>query len=153
MKHVLKKPIIEIDGTDLTKRASQVNVDMPDDEVDTTSFGGDWKETERGMSDASMVFNFFQDYDASMTDAVLWPLKKEGEKFIAYVQALEGEPSATNPGYVMGGKLFGYSPIAGTVGEANTTETTVKNTTDLGVEKVTSLVEKEEKETAIEEAF
>lgn len=152
-KFVLKKPVITIDGTNLTKRISQVGIDMPDDEVDTTTFGSDFKETEMGMRDASMGLNVFQDFGTAQVDAVLWPLKKESKKFIITVQPFEGEPSAENPCYVMGAKLFNYNPISGSVGEASTTEPTAKNVTNLGVERCVSKAEKEAAETAIKALF
>ena len=152
-KFVLKKPVITIDGTDLTKRISQLGIDMPDDEVDMTTFGSDFKQTEMGLRDASMTFNVFQDFAAASVDAVLWPLKKESKKFIVKVQAETGEPSATNPCYVMGGKLFNYNPLSGSVGEASTTEPTIKNTTDLGIERCTSAAAVTAAENAIKALF
>lgn len=152
-KFVLKKPVITIDGTNLTKRINQVDVDMPDDEVDMSTFGSDYKETEMGLRDAAIGLGAFQDFAAASVDAVLWPLKNESKKFIITVQAQEGEPSATNPCYVMGGKLYNYKPISGSVGEASTTDPTVKNSTNLGIERCTSKAEKEAKETAIKALF
>lgn len=136
-KFVIKKPVITVDGSDLTNRISQVTVDMPDDEVDMTTFGSDFKETDVGMSDASMALNFYQDYAKTTgVDVVLWPLKKESKKFIVAVQPFEGEPSEENPCYVMGAKMFGYTPLSGSVGEASNTEPTFKNQTQLGIERV-----------------
>lgn len=153
-KFVIKKPVITVDGSDLTNRISQVTVDMPDDEVDMTTFGSDFKETDVGMSDASMAFNFYQDFAKTTgVDVVLWPLKKESKKFIVTVQPFEGEPGEENPCYVMGAKLFGYTPLAGSVGEASNTEPTFKNQTQLGIERTTKKEKKEEAEEKIEELF
>lgn len=152
-KFVLKKPVITIDGTDLTKRISQVDVDMPDDEVDMSTFGSDFKETEMGLRDAAIGLTAFQDFAAASVDAVLWPLKSESKKFIITVQGQPGEPSETNPCYVMGGKLYNYKPLSGSVGEASTTDPTVKNCTDLGIVRCKSKEEKEAKEEAIEALF
>lgn len=152
-KFVLKDASIEIDGTDLSKRASQVSIEMPTDEVDMTAMQSENKETDRGLGDASMSFTFFQDYDASMTDAVLWPLNESGDKFITVVKPFSGECTATNPAYVMGGKLFNYTPLSGSVGEASNTETPVKNATDLGIKKAKSELELEEIVAEIEAAF
>lgn len=148
-KEVLKKPVITIDGTNLTNRINQVELDLPDDEVDVTAFGTDYKETEKGLSDASIALTAFQDFAAASVDAVLWPLKNESKKFIVKVQARAGEISTTNPCYVMGGKLFGYKPLAGSVGEASTTDPTIKNQTNLGVVRCKSAAEVVEKEAAI----
>lgn len=152
-KFVLKDASSVLDGTDLSKRASQVSIEMPTDEVDMTAMQSNMKETERGLGDASMTFNFFQDFAASQTDAVLWPLNESGDKFIIVVKPFSTAVSATNPAYVMGGKLYNYTPIAGSVGEASTTETPIKNATDLGIKKAVTELELEEKIEEIEEAF
>lgn len=152
-KFVLKKPVITIDGTDLTKRISAVTIDMPDDEVDVTAFGSDYKETEMGMRDASIALTMFQDFAASSVDAVLWPLKKESKKFLIKVATAEGEPATDKPVYLMAGKLFGYSPLAGGVGDASSTEPTIKNITNLGIERCKSKAEVEAAETALKAAI
>lgn len=140
-KEVLKKPVITIDGTNLTNRISQIDIDLPDDEVDVTAFGSDFKETEKGLSDASIGLNAFQDFAAASVNAVLWPLKTESKKFIAKVQARTGEISATNPCWVMGGKLFNFKPLSGSVGEASTTDPTIKNVTQAGIKQCKSAAE------------
>lgn len=152
-KFVLKDADVEIDGTNLSKRASQVSIEMPTDEVDMSAMQSEMKETERGLGDATMTFNFFQDFEASQTDAVLWPLNETGEKFITVVKPFSGPVSSTNPAYVMGGKLYNYTPIAGSVGEASTTETPIKNATDLGIKKAESEEELATIKEEIEEAF
>lgn len=160
-KFVLIDASIDIDGSDLSNRASQVTIEMPSDEVDVSAFQSEMKETERGLRDAMMTFNFFQDYDASQTDAVLWPLNESGDKFLAVVKPFSGEVSESNPAYVMGGKLYNFSPVSGSVGEASTTETPIKNATQLGIKKATNEKTGEEAdedsletiEKEIEEAF
>lgn len=152
-KFVLKKPVITVDGTNFTKRISQVTIDLPDDEVDMTTFGSEFKQTEMGLRDGSIALNFFQDFAAASVDATLWPIKKTSKKFIVKVQPEEGEPSATNPCFVMGGKLFNYSPLSGSAGQASNTEPTIKNTTDLGMERCTSAAEVTAAENAIKALF
>src|SRR4051812_18831953 len=96
-KEVIKKPVIEINGVNLTNKISQVTLDMPDDEVDISSFGTDFKEVELGLRDASVSLDVFQDFAVGAVDATLWPLKNESKKFIVRVSPKEGEPSETNP--------------------------------------------------------
>lgn len=138
-KIVLKKPVINIDGTDLTKRARSLTIDMPDDEVDLSTFGGTYKETGKGLSDASIVIDFLQDFAAGMVDSVLWPLKESDEPFVVAVKATEAVASATNPQYAMDAQMFNYTPLAGSVGEAVSTEVTFKNAGDDGIEKITEV--------------
>jgi hypothetical protein len=137
-KFVLKDAKIVVDGTDLSKRASQVAIELPDDEVDLSTFGGDFKETGKGLSDASMTVTFFQDYAAGQVDEVLWPFKISDETFIIEVSPSSKARSATNPTYKMTARLFNYTPISGSVGQASTTQVTFKNASDNGIERLTS---------------
>lgn len=152
-KEILKKPVITIDGTNLTGRISQLAIDQPDDEVDVTAFGSEFKQTETGMRDAAMSFTAFQDFASAMVHAVFSNLKNTNKKFIVKVQAREGTVEATNPVFLMGGKLFNYSPLSGSVGEASQTEPTIKNMTQLGIVEAKSAGEVTEKETAINAAL
>lgn len=132
-KLVLTDCFIEIDGTDLSNRASQVAIELPDDEVDLSTFQGDFKEFGRGLSDATITVTFFQDYDANKVDAVLWPLKLSGEIFLVRIRATSAALGRTNPEYRMESRMFNYNPIAGSVGEASTTDVTFRNAAQVGV--------------------
>lgn len=134
---VLKKPVIIIDGSDLTNRARTVTIDMSDDEVDLSTFGSNFKKTGKGQADASFMFDFLQDYAAGMTDAVLFPIKEEDSSVVVAVKAFNEPVSANNPQFVLTGKMFGYTPLAGSVGEAVSTEVTFKNDADLGPKRIT----------------
>jgi|ERR1044072_553907 hypothetical protein len=140
-KEILKNPVITIDGTDLTTRINQVELDRSDDEVDVSTFGSEYKQTEQGLKDATVSLTGFGDFAAASVDAVLWPLSEESKKFIVKVQVRKGEITATNPCYVMGGKLFNYKPLSGSVGEATTIDPTIKNQTPLGIKKAKSAAE------------
>ena len=132
-KYVIKNPSISIDGTDLTKRISSLTIETTDDEVDLSSFGSGYKETGKGLADASMGFTVFHDFAESQVHATLWPLKNNDEKFIVIVKPEAGEASAENPAFMMAGELFGYNPFGGAVGEASQTEPSIKNASDLGL--------------------
>lgn len=139
-KFVLLDATIVVDGRDLSNRASSVSMDLPDEEIDQTTFqGGGFREIAKGLSDATINVNFFNDYAADKTDAVLWPLKLSEDTFKMYVQAFDGTPAADNPAYGLNARLFNYSPIAGTVGESSTTEVAFRNGDDeVGIHKMVS---------------
>jgi hypothetical protein len=133
-KLILRDCFIEIDGEDLSNRASAVTVEEPGDEVDVSSFGGQYHEVDRGLLDATMTVTFFQDHDSGSVDDVLQPLHKSGDPFLIRVRPVKAASmSATNPERRMVGKLFNYSPIAGAVGEASTTDVTIRNASESGV--------------------
>jgi len=138
-KLILRDCYIAIDGSDLSNRASAVTIETPADEVDVSSFGGDYHEIDRGLKDATITVTFFQDHDANSVDDVLNPLNDSGDAFLIQVRPVKASAaSATNPERRMVGKLYGYSPIAGSVGEASTTDVTIRNASEAGVWRVPS---------------
>jgi hypothetical protein len=136
-KLILVNASLVIDGTDLSKRSTQVAVDAQSDEVDLTTFQEEWKDTGVGLKDATMQVTFIQDMSAGMVDDVLWPLFRSGEEFVIETKADKGPKGPSNPLYKMGTKLFTYSPLSGSVGQASTTQVTFKNTSETGLERIT----------------
>jgi hypothetical protein len=133
-KLILRDCFIEIDSVDLSNRASSVTIDTPADEVDVSSFGGGFHEIDRGLKDATITIAFFQDHDANKVDDVLNDLHESGDAFLVRVRPVKGTAqSATNPERRMIGRLFNYSPISGAVGEASTTDVTIRNASQEGV--------------------
>lgn len=132
-KLVLRKPVITINGVDLTNRCSHVTVESTFDDVDVTSFGSIYKETMQGMGDGRMTFSFFQDFAAGSVDATLWPLSQSGDPFPVTVKATEAAVSPTNPLYSMTGVLLGYTPLDGDVGDASTTDVEIPNASQSGL--------------------
>jgi len=132
-KKVLIDAWIEVDGTELSNHFSAVALDLPDDEVDLTGFGSRYREIGRGLKDASITGTVFTDFDPNSVDDVLWPLSQSGDEFMVRVRADSGPVAEDNPQYNMVSKLFNYSPLAGSVGEASTTDITFRNATQDGV--------------------
>lgn len=142
MKFPLKDATLVVNGVDLSNRGSSLSLDLPDDELDASTFqGGDFKEHDKGLSDASMVVTFFNDYDAGKTDETLWPLKISNDPFKMYVQPFDGVPSDDNPAYCMNAKLYNYSPINGQIGQMSTSDVTFRNASSAGVVKCVSPAE------------
>lgn len=132
-KVILKDAVIIVDGHDLSNRASQVAMDLPDDEVDLSTFQGDYKEFGKGLADATFTVTFFVDFDAGQVDEVLWPLKTSDETFLVQVRAFAEAAADDNPEYRITARLFNYAPIAGSVGEALTTDVAFRNASQEGV--------------------
>lgn len=132
-KFVLKNPIITIDGVNLSDHISSVTIETTFDEVDVTAFGSNYKEILQGLGDATITCAVFQDFAAGSVDATLWPLSQSGASFPVTVKATNAAVSATNPLYSMTGVLLSYSPIAGAVGEASTTDVTIRNQAAVGL--------------------
>lgn len=138
-KLILRDCYVAIDGVDLSDRASSATVETPSDEVDVSTFGGGFHEIDRGLRDATITITFHQDHDSGSVDDVLNPLNDSGDEFMVQVRPVKSAvASATNPERRMIGKLFNYSPIAGAVGEASTTDVPIRNASELGVYRVPS---------------
>lgn len=138
-KLVLRKASIVVNSVDLSKRATQVAIEMPDEEIDATTFQAANKQTLKGMSDASVQVTFIQDYAASQVDETLWPLKTGEEAFPVEVKPSSGAKSATNPLYKLAeAEMFNYTPISGSVGQLSTLQVTFKNVGETGLERITS---------------
>lgn len=137
-KLILKDAFIEIDGVDLSDRATQVTIDTPTDDVDLTTFGSDYHEHGQGLKDATITVTFIQDLDAGQVDATLWPLHESGDTFPVVVRANSAVAAAGNPEWQMTAILLNYSPIAGSVGEASTTDVSFTNASQTGVTRVTA---------------
>lgn len=132
-KFVLKNPVITIDGDDHSDHISEVSIETERDEVDVTSFGASNKEILAGLGDATITMTAFQDFASNELDQNLWVLSKSDTAFEVTVKPTNATVSATNPEYSMMALLFNYSPIAGAVGEASTTELTFRNAASTGL--------------------
>lgn len=129
-KTILKNVEVKIDGTDLSERISSATIDVSAEEQDVTAFKTEFRQRDRGLKDATMTLAAFQDLEAASLDSVLWPLSDSGDEFRVIIRDLDSPGS--DP-FAMTGKLFGYQPIAGAVGEPSTTDITIMNTTSYGV--------------------
>lgn len=137
-KIVLKDAFIQIDGTDLSDHVSSVTIEDSAEEVDLTGFGADYREFGQGLKDATITATVFQDFAAASVDAVLHPLYASGGTFGVVVRPTSATKSATNPEYTLVSRLFTYSPLAGGVGEASTTDVTFRNAGTAGLQRGTA---------------
>jgi hypothetical protein len=134
-KTILKNVLIEVDGTDLTERASSVTINTSADDVNVDTFGSDYHQHDRGLKEASITVTFLQDFAASQVDETLWPLSESGDDFIVTVADLDSPGS--DP-FSITAKLFDYQPISGSVGEASTTDVTFQNAGADGIRRTSS---------------
>lgn len=134
-KTVLKNVDIIIAGVNLSDNASAVTIDANADEVDTTGFKSSFREFTQGLKDGQITVSFFQNMAAGKVDDTLWPLSVSGAAFTVFVDDLD-EPGS-DP-FLMTSRLFNYSPIAGSVGEASTTDVTFRNAAQLGITRLPS---------------
>lgn len=132
-KFVLKNATVSINSVDLSDHISSVTIETEFDEVDVTAFGSTYREFLQGLGDATITMSAFQDFAAGEIDATLWPLSQSGATFPVAIKPTNAAISATNPEYQMTGALFTYNPIDGEVGEASTTEISIRNAAPTGL--------------------
>jgi hypothetical protein len=132
-KFVLKNPVVTVNGVDLSNHISQATIETSFDEVDVTSFGSTYKEILQGVGDATITLSLFQDFAAGSVDATLWPLSQSGSSFPVTVKPTNAAVGATNPRFDMTGVLLNYNPVDGSMGDASSTEVTIRNASSTGL--------------------
>lgn len=126
-KIVLKDAAVLINGTAISDHVSAVTIESTFEEVDFTGMGSIYREFGQGLGDATITLTVFQDYAAAQIDSIFWPLSQSGGTFGVEVRPTSAAASSTNPKYTMTGRLFGFNPIAGAVGDASTTDIPIRN--------------------------
>jgi hypothetical protein len=110
---------VAVNSVVLSDHANNVTVEDTRDSVDITAFGATSKATTKGLGDANITVNFFQDFAASKVHATLQPLIGSTTPVTIEVRATSAARSATNPAAVMSGLLMNYNMISGGIGEAS----------------------------------
>ena len=65
---------VTINGTNLSTFLNQAELALESDDVETTAFGGTFRERIGGLKTGSLTLQFMQDFAASSVDATLFPL-------------------------------------------------------------------------------
>lgn len=139
-KFTLTNAYVAINGTAISDHCSSVSVEDTAEEIDFTSFSSNaYREFGGGLKDANITFTIFQDYAASSVYSILQPLYASGGTFGIVVRPNAAlAVSATNPEARMTGRLFSFNPIGGAVGDAATSEISVRNAGTAGLVMGTS---------------
>lgn len=131
-KH-LTNPVITANGVDITDHVYGCDIEMAADEIDVTCFGSGWKETIKGLKDATITLQAYEDFAAGETYATIEPLFSSTTPVTIAVKAATGAISATNPEYQMSALLYTWHPINGDVGAASATELVFRNASQTGI--------------------
>lgn len=109
---------VTINGTNFSTSLNSVELALESDDLETTAFGGTFRERIGGLKSGSITLQFMQDFAASAVDATLFPLFNT----IATVVILptSGTVSATNPSYTATCLVNNYSPFASSIGDIAT---------------------------------
>lgn len=132
-KKILKNVSITVNAVDISNQVAEVAVETERDEVEVTGFQAANKEYLPGLGDATITLTVLVDYGASSIDATFWPLSTSETPFPVIIKPDSGAVSVANPTYTMQCLMYGYSPIAGAVGERAETEVTLRNAAQSGL--------------------
>jgi hypothetical protein len=125
--------MVIINGVTLSDHADSVTVNDTRDVVDITAFGATSKVVTKGLGDASISIEMFQDFAAAKTHATLQPLIGSTTPVTIEVRPTSAARSATNPAAVMSALLFNYNFLAGGIGEASKITAEFSNASQAGV--------------------
>ena len=113
---------ITVNGVNLSNSLQSVDLTIQADEVDTTTFGGNFKTVTGGLLSGSVTLNFYQDFGAAAVDATLWPLLNTAATVV--ITPTSATVSSTNPSYSAVCLVSQYQPFASTVGDLATLSVT-----------------------------
>ena len=141
MAQILTDAYIAVNGTAWSDHANKVTISQDIDDVDTTTFGpGSFKSYSQGMSDATITATFYQDFSqgTASLDSALYGLWSGRGTFGIEVRPTSGTAGTANPKYTMTARLYNYTPLDGSVGDASALDCTFRNAGTAGITRATS---------------
>lgn len=130
---------VTVNGVDLSDHVTAVTIEQTTPEVDVTTMGSAFQVFTPGIPDGTITVTFMQDFAAAEIDATLSPLYSAGTPFPVVVKADSAGVGATNPTFTMGSaRMYSYSPIAGDIGSALSTEVAFRNAGTAGIVRATA---------------
>lgn len=127
-----------VNSVTLSDHANQVTVEDTRDTVDITAFGATSKAVTKGLGDAKITVNFFQDFASGKVHATLQPLIGSTTGVTIEVRATSAGRSATNPAALMTGLLMTYNMLNGSIGDASQISAEFVNSSQAGLTYPTS---------------
>jgi hypothetical protein len=113
---------VTINGTNFSTNLNSVELALESDSLETTAFGGTFRESIGGLKSGSLTLQFMQDFGASSVDATLFPLLNTLATVV--IAPTSGTVTATNPSYTATCLVNSYTPFASSVGDIATLSVT-----------------------------
>lgn len=130
---------IIINGVTLSDHGNKVTVTDNREDKDATAFGATSKASLKGLGEASIAIDLYQDFAAGKTHATLSPLISSTTPVAVEVRPTSAARSATNPAALLATALmFDYSMLDASVGDVPMTSATFKNSGNAGMTYPTS---------------
>jgi hypothetical protein len=109
---------ITVAGVNLSTSLNSVELALESDSLETTAFGGTFRESIGGLKSGSLTLQFMQDFGAGSVDATLFPLYNTLATVV--IVPTSGTVNSTNPSYTAVCLVNSYSPHASSVGDIAT---------------------------------
>lgn len=113
---------VTINGTNFSTFLNSVELALESDELETTAFGGTFRERIGGLKTGSVTLQFMQDFAASAVDVTLFPLYNTLATVV--IVPTSATVSATNPSYTALCLVNSYTPHSASVGDIATLNVT-----------------------------
>jgi hypothetical protein len=109
---------VTINGTNFSTNLNQVELALESDDLETTAFGGTFRERIGGLKTGSLTLQFMQDFAASSIDATLFPLFNTIATVV--ITPTSSSVSSSNPSYTALVLCNSYTPHSSSVGDIAT---------------------------------
>ena len=109
---------IVVAGTNLSTSLNSVELALESDDLETTAFGGTFRERIGGLKSGSITLQFMQDFAASAVDATIFPLFTTLATVV--ITPTSSAVGTANPSYTAVCLVNSYSPFASSVGDIST---------------------------------
>jgi hypothetical protein len=109
---------ITVAGVNLSTNLNSVELALESDDLETTAFGGTFRERIGGLKTGSVTLQFMQDFGSASVDATLFPLYNTLATVV--IVPTSGTVNSTNPSYTATCLVNSYSPFASSVGDIAT---------------------------------
>ena len=130
---VMTNAQVIINGVDLSDHVSKVTLTDSRSSVDITAMGATSLAVTKGLGDAKVSLDMFQDFAAAKVHATLQPLIGSTTPVSVEVRPNNAARSATNPAFLMQGLLMTYPMLDGKVGDANSATYEFVNGSQAGI--------------------
>jgi hypothetical protein len=134
---VFKDAFVSVNGTNISAYCSAATVESTFEELDSTTFGGNYRQFTQGLGDATITLTTFPDTTGTV-NSIFWPLSQSGGTFALIVRESSAAASTSNYNYSMSASLFGFNPIGGAVGDLMSTDIPCRNAGTAGLTRGTT---------------
>jgi hypothetical protein len=128
-----------VNAVDLSNHVEKITVVDSADKLEITAMGATNKSYAKGLGDASITLDFFQDYAAASVYATLQPLKASTTPINVEVRPVNAARSTTNPAFVLANALmYTWQPLDAAVNTVVKMSVVFENATNTGLTYLTA---------------